>query len=513
MTRPGEWNIAWSFGGVSSGSFQWLDLDIAIGDGIIMAGETEEAGFPVFSRVGPVAHELLYLAEVCIEDGGAVQFDFYFGSVDGDFLEVPFADRSEVPAVRGDHTVSGAVELSGVEAGVPFRGVVEDLEFAHTDVCGIALTGITNGESIVSAGGQFEFDAGFEVGQGFIEIDGSTFMGFADDGSIFDLKILDWTSPSIEVFTVENTIETVVVVVCQDFIGFLCGDFSYEDIAPADFSSVGLQLNGSGSEEGLIAIPVILHGGVVDDQFSVEVDGGTGTDLNNSELVPVSERLVCEDERVFAGGAAAIVPQSTGAFIGAYVPFAAFFCGIPDLHLRGHTQVDTAIGIWDGFVFEEQFNIAVFLQGGGVRSVTVIDQLTILDGPVCTKFLLIFLPQSLFFLLAHRFVFARVGMAESEPAVQILSIEEGFESFGWLSCERWQRIGAEQGHGGQRIDNRKQSCKGCRSRIHKETFVTDFPGGVNLPACVGWNSEAGRRTTIVIGGVDMFFFPMNTMRD
>ncbi len=55
---------------------------------------------------------------------------------------------------------------------------------------------------------------------------------------------------------------------------------------------------------------------------------------------------------------------------------------VPDLHLRRAAQIDAAVGLGDGLVFDEQLDVAELLVGRGVRSGAVVDQFTVLDGPV-----------------------------------------------------------------------------------------------------------------------------------
>src|SRR4029434_4756416 len=55
--------------------------------------------------------------------------------------------------------------------------------------------------------------------------------------------------------------------------------------------------------------------------------------------------------------------------------------GVPDLHLRRAAQIDAAVGLGNGLVFDVQRYIAHLLVGRRVGTVPVVDQLTVLDGP------------------------------------------------------------------------------------------------------------------------------------
>ncbi len=68
-----------------------------------------------------------------------------------------------------------------------------------------------------------------------------------------------------------------------------------------------------------LAVPVVLHAGVIDHQLVVQVDRGALADLDDAERVPLAERLVREDERVAARRVGRVVEQpaaSRGAACG-----------------------------------------------------------------------------------------------------------------------------------------------------------------------------------------------------
>ena len=122
--RPSERRPSFSLSG--------LDRHIAELDRVVVSGEPEEPRRAVLARMSGVGHEFLDLAQVGIEDHGAVELDLDLGAFDGHFLEVPLAGRPQVAFVGGNHAVGGAVGLAGVEGlGVLGMRVVEDLELAH----------------------------------------------------------------------------------------------------------------------------------------------------------------------------------------------------------------------------------------------------------------------------------------------------------------------------------------------------------------------------------------------
>ena len=58
---------------------------------------------------------------------------------------------------------------------------------------------------------------------------------------------------------------------------------------------------------------------------------------------------------------------------------------VPDLHLRRAAQVDAAVGLRHGLVFDAQFDVAELLVRRRVRAGAVVDQFAILDPPVLRK--------------------------------------------------------------------------------------------------------------------------------
>ena len=116
--------------------------------------------------------------------------------------------------------------------------------------------------------------------------------------------------------------------------------------------AVGLQLNGAARPEGFGSVPEILHGGMFHDGFAVQRDGGAISHHANPEMIPFTERIIRQEGWILACRPGAVVPEATGPFIGADVPFASLFRVIPDLHLRIGSKVNTAVRLGDGFVVQ-----------------------------------------------------------------------------------------------------------------------------------------------------------------
>jgi hypothetical protein len=115
---------------------------------------------------------------------------------------------------------------------------------------------------------------------------------------------------------------------------------------------------------------------------------------------------------------------------------------VPDLHLRIAPQVDAAVSLGHGFVFDHQFDVAEFFFRCGVGPGADIHEFAILDPPMLREFgpLLLEIGRPLFAL--------ELGPIVRIPAIppgKILAIEDGAEAF------RGRRVGCVQKRG------RKQS--------------------------------------------------------
>src|SRR6516225_9277146 len=122
-------------------------------------------------------------------------------------------------------------------------------------------------------------------------------------------------------------------MIAQDGVGLRRGNLANVHVPPADFATVRLQLDRRFLEQGQLAIPKVLQPRVVDDQLVVEINGDSLANLKNAERIPLAEGLVCEDKRIFARGAGAVVPKAAATLVRTQVPFAALLGIVPDLHL------------------------------------------------------------------------------------------------------------------------------------------------------------------------------------
>ena len=130
-----------------------------------------------------------------------------------------------------------------------------------------------------------------------------------------------------------------------------------------------------------LAVVVILEQGMVHHQLLVQPNADARADHDHVDTIPLAKRLVRQHQRVFAGGAGAVVPQSARPFVRAEREFGLFGV-VPDLHLRAAAQIDARIRQRHGLVLDQQLEIAVVLLRGGVSPLAVVDEFAILDGPV-----------------------------------------------------------------------------------------------------------------------------------
>ena len=105
---------------------------------------------------------------------------------------------------------------------------------------------------------------------------------------------------------------------------------------------------------------------------------------------------------------------------------------IPDLHLGAATEIDAAVRFGDGFVFEQKFEIAVVFLRGEVEAFAVVDEDAIFHRPVGADVIHGARPMLGEFLFIHFKKESRILGAVTEPAFEILSVEEGDEAFRWF---------------------------------------------------------------------------------
>ena len=244
---------------------------------------------------------------------------------------------------------------------------------------------------------------------------------------MLDLVAIDVSLPTGEIPAVEDSLKTLAR--SQNFVGFVGRNFANEDVPPADLAAMGLQLNGTGAELRPAAIPVVLHGGVVDDQSVVQPDIRAGTHLANTEHVPLAERLIGQHKRLLARRSPGVVEQPARSFVGSTVPLAACASKVPDLHLRISAQVDAAVGFSHRLVFDQQLKISELAVGGEVWPFAAIHQFTVFDPPVFDRFLPPAVQRLPALLIVHCGKLSRVEMRPSMPAGQIVCIEQYGEAF------------------------------------------------------------------------------------
>ena len=88
----------------------------------------------------------------------------------------------------GNHAVSTAVKLTFIKILIFGGGVIENLELTHTDIRAIALTWITNQQTIVTTGWQLKFKSELKVTVCFFVVIHGTFA--SDEGTINDLEAI-----------------------------------------------------------------------------------------------------------------------------------------------------------------------------------------------------------------------------------------------------------------------------------------------------------------------------------
>ena len=109
----------------------------------------------------------------------------------------------------------------------------------------------------------------------------------------------------------------------EDLVGLVGGNLADKQVPPADLAAVRLKWIGAAFSERELRGSSSSQARVIDHELVVEPDGHARADLEDAQGIPFAERLVGQHERVFAGGAGAVVPEAADALIGAEAPLAA----------------------------------------------------------------------------------------------------------------------------------------------------------------------------------------------
>lgn len=215
-----------------------------------------------------------------------------------------------------------------------------------------------------------------------------------------------------------------------------------EDVAPADCSPVGLQLDGAGRWEWTTFVKVVLQWRFIDDKFVIEVHGDDITNHLDLHAVPLAEGFVGENQGVFTRAAFFVVPKSSGAFVGTVFPFSPFFGRVPDLDLRNGAEVDAAVGLCDGLVLQKEDEVFVVLIGGEVEPMSIVHKFVSFDAPMLVDVSEAFLFLGREFIGGKSLPFCGVLGSKSPPAGEVFFVEERLKAFGCF----WS--GMQKGHSG-----------------------------------------------------------------
>ena len=232
------------------------------------------------------------------------------------------------------------MSLAGVDGAFGLLVVVvENLEFAHADVGGIAGAGVTDREAVVAGGRELELHARLKIRELAIPVDRAAFALLPDERAVFGRNGFKRAGPAVEILSVKYRLKTLGPAGGEQAGGLGGADFADEKIAPPGFAAVGLELDGAARGNGALLggretlVVEVLEDHVVNDRLIVEPDAHAAADHHNAETIPLAHGLVGAHERVAAGGSFGVVPEAAGAFGGA-VALGVGHGGVPDLNLR-----------------------------------------------------------------------------------------------------------------------------------------------------------------------------------
>lgn len=222
-------------------------------------------------------------------------------------------------------------------------------------------------------------------------------------------------------------------------------EFFDEDVAPADFSPVSLQLDGAGRREWTTFVEVVLQWRFIDDEFVVEVNGDDVTNHLNLHAVPFAEGLIGENQGIFTRTAFFVVPKSSGAFVGTVFPFPSFFGGVPDLDLRNGAEVDAAVGLCDGLVLQKEDEVFVVLIGGEVESLSVVHEFVAFNAPMIVDVSEAFLFLGRELIGGKSLPFCGILGSKSPPAGEVFFVEERLKALGCFWSGMQERHSGDEG--------------------------------------------------------------------
>ena len=133
---------------------------------VAVAQKADMAAGPAQARMLLLVDRRLSVAkagQISIDDRATVDHHSNPRAVGRHFLLVPFPRRPQAPLLCRHHTIDRAMHLPGLDRGIFFMGVVEDLQF-HAGVGPVPLpAGHANAQTIVGSGSQPKFKPQHEV--------------------------------------------------------------------------------------------------------------------------------------------------------------------------------------------------------------------------------------------------------------------------------------------------------------------------------------------------------------
>ena len=154
--------------------------------------------------------------------------------------------------------------------------------------------------------------------------------------------------------------------------------------------------------------------------------------MQDSETVPLFERFVSKNHGIFAWSPGTIVPESPRSLVRTNIPLSTFLGVVPDLNLRGRFQVDAAVRLGHCPVVNPQLIVLERVLGRQINAFPVIDQRTVLHGPMGLHVRLIFKEERIAVLVAHRCQLIWIKVAHATPTREIFPVEQSAVPLGRL---------------------------------------------------------------------------------
>ena len=164
----------------------------------------------------------------------------------------------------------------------------------------------------------------------------------------------------MHVRAVEQDLEAVLLFLLREDKRFCALQFFHINIAVIDLAAVCLKLYLIDRGDWQTAVPEIFHDDVICNQFAVEIYGNAVAYHTDEEGIPLAELIIRNFQRLrFVH---LVIIQTAGTHLRTDIDARR----VPNLYLRGATEVNTGVGLGSFRVehpIDVHFDVSILLDG------------------------------------------------------------------------------------------------------------------------------------------------------